>query len=372
MNESLSVVVAGGGTAGHVSPMLAIADAVRAARPESHVVAVGTTSGLETRLVPQAGYDLEFIERVPLPRRPSADLLRLPGRFRRAVAQGREILRRHRADVVVGVGGYVCTPMYIAAARENVPVVIHEANRRPGIANRVGARRAAVVATAFPDTPLKGARYVGMPMRRAIALSDREAERAGARQLLGLQATPPTVIVTGGSSGAQSLNRAVADFVQSPEWERAGAQLLHITGAGKQARDEGGELVTAPGYYQTEYVDGMENVYAACDLLVARSGAATVSEVAAVGCPAVFVPLPIGNGEQALNASELIDAGAALMVRDADLTADWLAQNVLPLVHDADRLRAMSEAARNQGHRDAAERMADLIAQAATEGGSHR
>ncbi|MCP3427214.1 undecaprenyldiphospho-muramoylpentapeptide beta-N-acetylglucosaminyltransferase [Rothia sp. AR01] len=372
MNESLSVVLAGGGTAGHVSPLLAIADAVRAADPQSHVVAVGTTRGLEARLVPDAGYDLEFVERVPLPRRPSVDLLRLPGRFRRAVAQGREILRRHRADVLVGVGGYVCTPMYVAAARENVPIVIHEANRRPGLANRVGARRAAVVATAFEDTPLKGARRVGMPLRRGIALSDRDADRSGARQLLGLQAVAPTIVVTGGSSGAQSLNRAVAEFVQTPEWERADAQLLHVTGAGKEVRDADGDLVTGPGYYQTEYVESMENVYAACDLLVARAGAATVCEVAAVGCPTVFVPLPIGNGEQALNASELVEAGAALTVRDAELTPAWLAENVLPLVHDAERLRAMSEAAAAQGHRDAAQRMAEIVAEAATHGRSTR
>lgn len=370
MNSSLSVVVAGGGTAGHISPMLAIADAVRALRPEARITAVGTEAGMETRLVPEAGYDLEFIPRVPLPRRPSMDLLRLPLRFRRAVATGQEILRRHDADVLVGVGGYVCTPMYLAAAREGVPVVIHEANIRPGLANRVGARRARSVATAFAETRLPGARLVGMPMSARVASCHREHSREGARQLLGLQQDLPTVVLTGGSSGALNMNRAVGELVRTRAWQEAGVQLLHLTGRNKQLLAEDGTLLQAPGYRQVEYVDGMENVYAAADLLIARAGAATVSEVAAVGCPAVFVPLPIGNGEQSLNAEGLVRADAALRVKDADFTAEWFLQNVLPVVQDPQRLEQMSDAARHLGVRDAAEQMAHLILEAAEDHGA--
>lgn len=370
MNSSLSVVVAGGGTAGHISPMLAIADAVRALRPEVRITAVGTEAGMETRLVPEAGYDLEFIPRVPFPRRPSADLLRLPLRFRRAVATGQEILRRHDADVLVGVGGYVCTPMYLAAAREGVPVVIHEANIRPGLANRVGARRARSVATAFAETRLPGAQLVGMPMSARVASCDREQSREGARQLLGLQQDLPTVVLTGGSSGALNMNRAVGELVRTRAWQEAGVQLLHLTGRNKQLLAEDGALLQAPGYRQVEYVDGMENVYAAADLLIARAGAATVSEVAAVGCPAVFVPLPIGNGEQSLNAEGLVRADAALRVKDAEFTAEWFLQNVLPVVQDPQRLEQMSDAARHLGVRDAAEQMAHLILEAADDHGA--
>lgn len=370
MNSSLSVVVAGGGTAGHISPMLAIADAVRALRPEARITAVGTEAGMETRLVPEAGYDLEFIPRVPFPRRPSADLLRLPLRFRRAVATGQEILRRHDADVLVGVGGYVCTPMYLAAAREGVPVVIHEANIRPGLANRVGARRARSVATAFAETRLPGAQLVGMPMSARVASCDREQSREGARQLLGLQQDLPTVVLTGGSSGALNMNRAVGELVRTRAWQEAGVQLLHLTGRNKQLLAEDGALLQAPGYRQVEYVDGMENVYAAADLLIARAGAATVSEVAAVGCPAVFVPLPIGNGEQSLNAEGLVRADAALRVKDAEFTAEWFLQNVLPVVQDPQRLEQMSDAARHLGVRDAAEQMAHLILEAADDHGA--
>ncbi len=359
----VSVVLAGGGTAGHVSPLLAIAAALHRAEPTAEVTAVGTASGMETRLVPAAGLPLETIDRVPLPRRPSADLLRLPMRLRGAIGQAGRIIDEHGADAVVGVGGYVCTPMYLAARRRGVPVVIHEANARPGLANRVGARFAAVVATAFPDTPLRGARTVGMPMRREISQLDRAAARRGARERLRLDPDLPTVIVTGGSSGAVAINRTIQQIV--PEIAERGYQLLHITGRDKPVLTEDLEPLRAPNYRQVEYVDGMEDVYAAADLLIARAGAATVSEVAAVGLPAIFVPLPIGNGEQALNARHLVEAGAARLVEDSDFTPEWYRSRVVPLLTAPEGLAEMERAAHGAGVRDADATMAELILQEA-------
>lgn len=361
--DPVSVVIAGGGTAGHISPLLAIARAITEMDSSATVTAVGTASGMETRLVPEAGLALETIERVPLPRKPSVDLLKLPLRLRNAIKQAGEIIERHKADVVVGVGGYVCTPMYLAAKRRGVPVVIHEANARPGIANRVGARSAAVVATAFADTPLAGARTVGMPMRPEIAGLDRIAAQHEARLKLGLDPHLPTVIVTGGSSGALSMNKTIEQV--APEIGPLGVQLLHITGRGKQVMTPDAQLLRAQGYHQVEYVNGMENVYAAADLLVARSGAATVSEVAAVGLPAVFVPLPIGNGEQALNARSLVASGAAHLVEDAQFTPDYVRTTIFPLITNSQQLGVMAQAAQGAGVRDAAQTMAGLILQEA-------
>jgi UDP-N-acetylglucosamine--N-acetylmuramyl-(pentapeptide) pyrophosphoryl-undecaprenol N-acetylglucosamine transferase len=354
-----SVLLAGGGTAGHVSPLLAVAAALREQSPEARLTAVGTASGMETRLVPQAGLELELVDRVPLPRRPSVDLVRLPGRLLGAVRQAGEILDRVRPDVVLGVGGYVCTPVYLAAARRGLPIVVHEANARPGLANRVGARWARTVAAAFPGTPLRGAVTVGMPMRREISHLDREALRAEARRSFGLDPDLPTVVVTGGSSGALAMNRTVAGVVG--EVAARGYQLLHVTGRGKQLTRDDGAPLSAPGYVQVEYVDGMERVYAAADLLVARAGAATVSEVAAVGLPAVFVPLPVGNGEQALNAASLVAAGAAQLVADDAFTPDWYRRNVHPLLADPGRLAAMAAASRAHGVRDADTVLARMI-----------
>ena len=357
-----SIVLAGGGTAGHISPLLAIAAALRTASADAEILAVGTPSGMETRLVPAAGVKLATIDRVPLPRKPSGDLLRLPARMAGAVRQAGAILDQAAADVLVGVGGYVCTPMYLAARKRGIPIVIHEANARPGLANRVGAMLTRQVAVAFAGTPLRNAVHVGMPMRTEISSLDRTAARSAAREALGLDPTRPTLIVTGGSSGAQSINRTLAAAVG--QLAGAGIQTLHITGVGKAVMDDDGGLLAGDGYRQVEYVDGMETVYAAADVLLARAGAATVSEIAAVGVPAVFVPLPIGNGEQALNAAALVKAGGALLVADKDLTPQWLESELIPLLSDQQRLNAMARAAESLGIRNADQRMADLVLEA--------
>lgn len=361
-SDTLSVVLAGGGTAGHINPLLAIASAIREARPDARLLAVGTTSGMETRLVPAAGFDLATIDRVPFPRRPSADLLRLPARLAGAVKQAGRILDDAGADVLVGVGGYVCTPMYLAAWRRKIPIVIHEANARPGLANRVGALFSKHVAVAFAGTPLRHARHVGMPMRREISAMVRGTARAEALIALGLQPDKPVLIVTGGSSGAQSINRTVAASLDA--LAEAGVQTLHITGRGKALEDSDGTVLQAEGYRQLEYVDGMESVYAAADLLLARAGAATVSEVAAVGVPAVFVPLPIGNGEQALNAEGLVRAGGALLVADREFTPEWVRRQLIPLLTDRPRLDTMAANSENLGIRDADRLMAGLVLEA--------
>ena len=359
----LSVVLAGGGTAGHISPLLAIANALREVNPGAQLLAVGTPGGMEARLVPAAGLELATISRVPFPRKPSMELVRLPGKLAAAVRQAGSILDDARADVLVGVGGYVCTPLYLAAWRRKIPIVVHEANTRPGLANRVGARLSRHVAVAFAETRLRGARHVGMPMRREISGLDRAAARSAARTALGLDQDKPTLIVTGGSSGAQSINRAIAASVDA--LADAGIQTLHITGRGKTVHDAQGRPLAAPGYRQVEYVDGMELAYAAADLLLARSGAATVCEVAAVGVPAVFVPLPIGNGEQALNAAGLVNAGAALLVEDSAFDAAWVSGHIIALLGDRTRLEAMAAAAEQLGIRDADRRMAALVLEAA-------
>lgn len=356
---ALSVVFAGGGSAGHVSPLLAMAAALRRCDPNTGIVAVGTKGGLEETLVPAAGYELAFIERIPLPRKPSLDVIKLPLRMIRAVFAAKTILRNAHADVLVGVGGYVCTPMYLAAKSLGVPIVIHEANTRAGLANKVGARYTTYVGTAFAETKIRHAHWVGMPMRASIATLDRLAVQRSARERLGLLADKPTLIVTGGSLGALRLNQAVAGCVDA--LAAASIQTLHITGKGKAVIDKSEEPLRAELYRQVEYIDGMEDAYAAADLLLCRSGAGTVSEVAAVGVPAVFVPLPIGNGEQARNAAGLVEAGAALLVLDETLDAKWIQAELIPLCLDTPRLARMGATAIELGIRDAAERMADMI-----------
>ncbi|MFE4464159.1 undecaprenyldiphospho-muramoylpentapeptide beta-N-acetylglucosaminyltransferase [Oerskovia sp. NPDC056781] len=363
-----SVVLAGGGTAGHVNPLLAVADELRARNPEAVLTVLGTESGLEADLVPARGYPLRFVPKVPMPRRPSGEWVALPGRLKAAVEAAGAVIDETRAEVVVGFGGYVSTPAYIAAHRRGVPIVIHEQNARPGLANRAGARWATSVALTFEGTPLKGGVVTGLPLRWEIAdlIRDRGVDaptvRANAAASLGLDPARPTVVVTGGSLGAQSLNEAVSGAAR--EILATGAQVLHLTGRGKAdaVRDAVAGLA---GYDVREYLAEMHLAYAVADLVVCRSGAGTVSELAALGIPAVYVPLPIGNGEQRLNAGPLVRAGGGILVEDEAFTAPWVAVNVPALVTDGDRLRTMASLASRAGVQDATARVADLVAKAA-------
>lgn len=351
------ILLAGGGTAGHVSPLLATADQIRALAPEAEILVLGTKDGLEADLVPAAGYELATIAKVPFPRRPSAAAVRFPGRFASTIAAARRLMADRGTQVVCGFGGYVCPPAYLAAASLRVPRVIHEANRLPGMANRLGARGAAAVLTTFEDTPLPGARRIGNPMRAGIARLDGAARRPAVLAEMGLDASRPVLLVTGGSLGAQHLNAVVVEA--APALLAAGVQIIHVTGRGKT--DVGAALAGREGYRLLEYVSAMEDAYAAADLALTRSGAGTVSEVTAVGLPAMFVPLPIGNGEQARNGEQVVAAGGALMVADEDLTAATLTQQVLPLLQDPRRLAEMSAAAAAFGISDAAEQLARIV-----------
>jgi len=367
---TLSVVVAGGGSAGHIEPALALADAVRRLRPDARVTALGTERGLDTTLIPARGYDLRLIPPVPLPRKPSGDLLRLPLRVRTAVNRVREVLIDVRADVVVGFGGYVALPAYLGA-RGRVPIVVHEANARAGIANKVGARFAARVVAAVPgsgldacvDGRLRGKDHVavevlGIPLRRSVTSLDRPALRAQARAAYGLPPNGPVLLVFGGSQGARTLNAAVAAAL--PGLLGAGIAVLHAHG-------KGGTRAGPPqlGYVPLPYIDRMDLAYAASDVVLGRAGAMTVAEVSAVGLPAVYVPLPHGNGEQALNAGPVVSAGGGVLVDDADLTGDRALAELLPILTDPCRIATMGAAARASGHADADERLARVVFEAA-------
>ncbi|MDA4086192.1 UDP-N-acetylglucosamine--N-acetylmuramyl-(pentapeptide) pyrophosphoryl-undecaprenol N-acetylglucosamine transferase [Mycolicibacterium hassiacum DSM 44199] len=368
MNNTVSVVLAGGGTAGHVEPAMAVADALRELDPGVRITALGTERGLETRLIPARGYDLELITPVPLPRKPTMDLARLPFRVRRAVRQTRAVLDRVGADVVVGFGGYVAVPAYLAAfgpRRKRVPVVVHEANARAGWANRLGARIARRVLAAVPDPGLGEVEVVGVPVRSAITDLDRAALRAQARKYFGFADDAKVLLVFGGSQGAQSLNRAVSGAAD--ELAAAGISVLHAHGA-KNTLQLSRSADADPPYVAVPYLDRMDLAYAAADLAICRSGAMTVAELTAVGLPAVYVPLPIGNGEQRFNALPVVEAGGGLLVDDAALTPQFVAETVVGLFGDPDRLAAMTEAARVAGHRDAARRVAEVALELAREG----
>ncbi|MGY1813203.1 undecaprenyldiphospho-muramoylpentapeptide beta-N-acetylglucosaminyltransferase [Blastococcus sp. SYSU D00820] len=366
MSAPLSVVLAGGGTGGHIEPMLALADALRRRADRIpgglRITCLGTARGMETRLVPARGYDLRLIPPVPLPRKPTPDLLRVPGRVRRSVRETRAVLEEVGADVVVGFGGYVALPAYLAA-RGRVPVVVHEQNALPGLANRVGARIAVRVAATLPGTPLRGAEHVGMPLRPAISTLDRAARRAEARTTFGLDPDRPTLLVFGGSQGAASLNRAATGAADA--LTAAGVQVLHARGPKNTDVSVPARPAGSAPYVVVDYLERMDLAYAAADLALCRSGAVTVAELSAVGLPAVFVPLPIGNGEQRRNALPVVEAGGGLLVDDAALTPDWIAGHVVPILTDAGALAGYAAHAAAAGVPDADEKLADIVLEVA-------
>lgn len=349
------VLLAGGGTAGHTSPLLATADALRRLDPTVEITCLGTPRGLENRVVPEAGYPLELIPPVPLPRRPNAEFFRVPGRLRGAVNETLAIFDRIKPDVVVGYGGYVSMPVYVAARRRKLPLVVHEQNARPGLANKLGSRVATRVAVSFPDTELRKAEYVGLPIRRMISQLDRAGLHDEALAFFGLEPGRPTLVVTGGSQGARRLNQSVSAAARA--FADAGVQVLHVVGPKGEASPE----PTGVPYVVVPFVDRMDLALAAADLMVCRAGASSVTEAAASGIPAIFVPLPIGNGEQPLNAKPVVDAGGALLVADADLTPEWVVANVPALAADPVRLAAMSAAASGLIPRDADEKLARIV-----------
>lgn len=379
-----NIVLAGGGTAGHVNPLLSVADAIRRIEPDAGLSVIGTAVGLERDLVPQAGYELDTVEKVPFPRRPNKDALTFPWRWSREKRKVRAILERRKAQVVVGFGGYASAPVYSVAHAMGIPVVIHEQNARAGMANKLGAKWASFIGTAYENTGLKPGKgttieRVGLPLRPAIAQlaarirTDYPAVRAQAAAQLGIDPGRPVVVATGGSLGALSLNTAVAgaaaDLLKR-------AQVIHLTGKGKIAQVEA-EVTAKAGadalndldpahagqgdYHVAQYLERIDLAFACADLVICRAGAGTVCELTALGLPAIYVPLPIGNGEQRFNAQPVVDADGGMMVNDSDFTAAWVHDHIAGLLDDPQRLHELGDHAWQYGIRDAADIMARHI-----------
>lgn len=358
----LSVVVAGGHSAGHIEPAMNVADAIRHLQPDVRITALGTQRGLDTVLIPARGYPLELIPPVPLPRKLNAALLRTPAKVAAAVRAAGDVLDRVSADVVVGFGGYVAVPAYLAARRRGIPIVVHEANARPGVANRLAARLTRHVFTASAAVRLPHAEPIGIPLRPAITGLDRATAAPAARERFGLRPDLPALLVTGGSQGAQRINAAVLGAAAA--FRDAGIQVLHIAGKNNPLAPPARAAGEAP-YLVLPYLDAMADAYAAVDFVICRSGAMTCAELTAVGLAAAYVPLPLRGAEQRLNAEPIVAAGAGLIVADEACTPAWVADNVIAVLRDPKRLASMTGAARAVGARDAGTVLAGKVLEVA-------
>ena len=349
-------LITGGGTGGHVYPGLALAEALVArGHPRQSLHWVGNAGKLEETAVPAAGFTVDLLPGRGLQRRLTVENVSVVLKTGRAFGRAMRIVRRHRPEVVVGVGGYASLPCLVAARLQGVPTVVHEQNAAPGLANRIAVRLGARAAVSLPGTPLPGAVVTGNPVRVAVIAVDR-------------QPTPdrPLVAVVGGSLGARRLNQAAGELYDL--WrDRAHIRLHHVSGAAGHAAAEAALAANRGpgdtlGYTLLPYEDRMPELYAATSIAVCRAGATTVAELAAAGVPSILVPLPGAPGDhQTRNAQALVDAGAAVLVPDAECTGERLAAELEPLLADPARLEAMAAAARTLARPQAADDLAQLV-----------
>jgi undecaprenyldiphospho-muramoylpentapeptide beta-N-acetylglucosaminyltransferase len=363
-------VVAGGGTAGHTLPGIAIGRAlVDRGHPAATIHFVGSERGSEVRLVPAAGFELTVLPGRGIQRRLTPANVGAVLGLLKAMVQAFGLVRRRRPKVVVALGGYASVPCALAAAVLRVPIVVAEQNAVPGAANRLTARFAKACAVSFPGTALPRAVVTGNPVRPEVLAVERDRDRGPARKALGIDDDRTMVFAFGGSLGSLRINRAVAGAIET--WaDRSDLAVRHVVGErdwpqfGDTAFGGGTEPGSGVQYQAVRYDDDMPRSFAASDLVVSRAGATTVAELAAIGVPALLVPLPGAPGDhQTANARALVEAGAALLVPDGELTPERLVAEVDALTADPDHLRRMATAARSAGRRDAADRVADLVEQ---------
>ncbi len=343
----MKLLLAGGGTAGHVEPALAVARAWQMAHPADEIEFLGTSVGLENTLIPKAGFTLRHIPRVRISRSLSPSLALVPFQLVSAIFATRRALKD--VGCAIGFGGYVSAPLYLAAKLARVPFVIHEQNAHPGWANRLGARLTKFTAISYPVSTgaLARAELTGLPLRADVlnALSQAIGDSKGARRAAkaevssryGLDASQPLVFIFGGSQGSQAINKVI----DGARAELSDVSILHGVGRGNLGRNSDGQSNEdshrSANYVEVGYIEDMAQCYLAADLLIARSGAVTCAEATALSRYSLFIPLPVGNGEQVENARSLVSAGRARVLPQSEFTPQWLVSHLSELLAESER-----------------------------------
>lgn len=360
----MRVLIAAGGTAGHINPALAIADKIVNVFPDSKVLFVGTPNGMEAKLVKKAGYDFHGIKMAGIQRHLSFTNIKRNAKamyyYAAAFPQVKKLIEEFKPDICVGTGGYVCGAVLREGARMGVKTVTHESNSYPGITTKLLSKTADKVFV-FSEDCLKHLKHTekciitGNPLRNNVPIE----EKTAARGRLGLP-EGFTILSLGGSLGANKINEAVAGLM---EWEQAKGGINHIHSYGGNGKDTFGGLLEEHGVNKSsnrlilkEYIDNMYTCMCAADLIISRAGSMTLTEIMAIGRPSILVPYPNATeNHQFYNAKTLQDAGAALLKEDKDLTSDWLIERVSELYNETSRLEAMGESARKMAKTNAAD-----------------
>jgi UDP-N-acetylglucosamine--N-acetylmuramyl-(pentapeptide) pyrophosphoryl-undecaprenol N-acetylglucosamine transferase len=356
------IIISGGGTGGHVFPAIAIANAIKAKQSDAEILFVGALGKIEMEKVPQAGYEIIGLDIKGLQRKISFDNLKFPIRLLKSLWKSSSILKSFKADVAVGVGGYASGPLLYMASRNNIPYVIQEQNSYPGITNKLLAKKASKICVAYEGMdqffPANTLMYTGNPVR--AELLDIQALRVHAIEHFGLDVNKKTIFITGGSLGARTLNESVLNFVQ--EINSSDVQLIWQTGRFYYSTIvENAKEKFSEGVKIFEFISSMDMAYAAADLIIARAGAGTISELCLVGKPVVLVPSPnVAEDHQTKNAMALVKNNAAVLVKDANAKQE-LIPKALELLKNKEQLESLSAEIKKLAMPNAADIIADEV-----------
>lgn len=361
------VIIAGGGTGGHIYPAIAIANALKRRFPSIEIIFVGTDRGLERELVPRAGFQLKIIRVKGFQRRFSLDTFRSLKELFLGILDSFEIIREEQPDLVIGTGGYVAGPVVFIASLLKVPSIIHEQNVKPGITNRILSKFVDKIAISYSDSkkyfPKEKVIITGNPVRDQISSSD----KGKALKKFGFSSDIPVVFSFGGSQGAEKLNCAICDIIEKIK-DKKKFQLIHITGKRnynnfkKQMADRGIALDSLGHIKVRPYIYEIQDAYAASDLVISRSGAITISEITTCGKPSILIPLPTAAGNhQEYNAKLLEKKGAAKILPNDKLTGKNLIQYIEDIIFNQERLYEMAKASKELRKPDALNKIVDEV-----------
>jgi len=360
-NQNLRVIIAGGGTGGHVFPAIAIGKALKDKVFDVQILFVGAKNRMEMQKVPAAGFHIIGLDIAGLQRKLSWKNLLLPVKVIRSLAASKQIVKRFKPDVVIGVGGYASGPLIWAAAGQKVPVLLQEQNSYPGITNRILAKKADKICVAFSNMekyfPKEKLFITGNPVRQDVIQV--EGKYDDALQYFGLSADKPVVFVTGGSLGATSINEGVSKHLGHITGQNI--QIIWQTGTSyiRQAQEKIKEL-GVDGVFASAFIDRMDYAFAAAEVVVSRAGAIAVSEISAVRKPAVLVPSPnVAEDHQTKNAMALVNHHAAILLKDDKVTSDF-GQVITALVFDEEKKQKLKEKIAGMAYREAADVIAGM------------
>ncbi len=346
----MRVIVTGGGTGGHIYPALAIAQGIMAEHPNHEILYVGTREGMEAQLVPQYGIDFKGVSGQGLPRKMSIETLKVAGKSFKALWETKKILKDFHPDLIVGTGGYVSGPVVLTGALFGIPTLLHEQNALPGITNRTLANVVRNVLLTFPESKVhfkqkKKLKVVGLPVRAEIG----QVNRQDGAKFFDLDPKRLTLLVTGGSRGARTINQAMVTVLKDLS-NRSDIQVIWATGKAtyEETITSLKESGISPDMKQWRIIDYLSHIpeaYACADLCIGRAGAASLAELAVAGKPSILVPYPFAaENHQEHNARAVVKAGAATMILDRELTGERLSQEINNLISHQEKLMAMSKA----------------------------